>query len=105
MASVLCWQEGEGVDLLCWQEGEGVESPVGRAEQQQVEDCEEGNTWLLNSIIGSNRSLSISKVNLTHPIRTTPWSVAKTIPVPSTSTMGVTLRSADRSSRYHMTRQ
>nr|CAD7570382.1 unnamed protein product [Timema californicum] len=63
------------------------------------------NTWLLNTIIGSNRSLSISKVNLTHPIRTTPWSVAKTIPVPSTSTMGMTLRSADRSSRYHMTRQ
>nr|CAD7201788.1 unnamed protein product [Timema douglasi] len=48
---------------------------------------------------------NISKVNLTHPIRTTPWSVAKTIPVPSTSTMGMTLRSADRSSRYHLTRQ
>nr|CAD7430664.1 unnamed protein product [Timema monikensis] len=28
--------------VLCWQEGEGVESPVGRAEQQQVGDCEEG---------------------------------------------------------------
>ncbi|KAJ9580983.1 hypothetical protein L9F63_023844, partial [Diploptera punctata] len=67
------------------------------------------NTWLLNSMYGSNRSLSISKVNLTHPTRPVTRATVKATPTTSSSPspssgLGMTLRSADRVTRYHTVR-
>lgn len=68
------------------------------------------NTWLLNSMYGSNRSLNISKVNLTHPTRPVTRATVKATPTTSSSPspssgLGMTLRSADRVTRYHTGRQ
>ncbi|GLH16021.1 Dual specificity protein phosphatase CDC14A, partial [Gryllus bimaculatus] len=66
------------------------------------------NTWLLNSMYGSNRSLNISKVTLTHPTRPVTRATSKATPTTSSpvpsSSLGMTLRSADRVSRYHTIR-
>ncbi|XP_069692889.1 dual specificity protein phosphatase CDC14C-like isoform X1 [Periplaneta americana] len=67
------------------------------------------NTWLLNSMYGSNRSLNISKVNLTHPTRPVTRATVKATPATSSSPssssgLGMTLRSADRVTRYHTVR-
>ncbi|XP_049780988.1 dual specificity protein phosphatase CDC14C-like isoform X1 [Schistocerca cancellata] len=69
------------------------------------------NTWLLNSMYGSNRSLNISKVNLaSHPIRPVTRAAAKSTPAttsnPSSpaSSLDMTVRSADRVSRFHTVR-
>jgi len=54
---------------------------------------------------GSNRSLNISKVNLTHPTRPVTRATVKATPTSSgslspSSGLGMTLRSADRVTRY-----